>query len=372
MKVALTVPHLVKEFGGPAAKASHLAPALRRLGWDTEVLGCGEVEGATGLGTLGRFHSTPIPRRVRPIVRAVKSAHVVHILGYRDPVGTLAALWARRLSVPYVLEPVGMYGPKLRSHRVKAAYEAVLGSSIVANASLLVATSHIEQQDFEGGGVPPHRVVLRPNGMSVEDLLPLPVPGAFRRSLGIPDSARFVLTIGRISINKGLMGLVEAAAILENVFFAVAGPDNEDGTLQAMRRRVRELDLGHRFFILPGGVWGDEKRQALADADCFCLPSETESFGIAAAEAAGVGLPLVLSDRCGAVPWLLSDATKVFTFGRPDLLAEALQNLLEDKDSRAVAAARASALREELSWDAIALEQDAIYRRVTTQDQATR
>lgn len=364
MRVALTVPHLVREFGGPAAKAAHLARSLRRLGWETEVIGCGEAEGATSLGTIGHFHSTPVPRRVAPIMEAVRRADVVHILGYRDPVGTIAALRARRLSVPYVLEPTGMYGPKLRSHRVKAVFEGAFGASIISAASVMVATSYLEQQDLFDGGVNERRVVLRPNGVSVDELLPLPERGQFRRTLGIEPDAPLVLMIGRISLNKGLQGLLGAAASLEGVFFVVAGPDNEDGTLQSMQRKRKDLELADRFFIIAGGVWGEEKRQALADADCFCLPSETESFGIAAAEAAAVGLPVVLSDRCGVMPWLEGGATRSFRFGDTEGLIEALGSLLADPSSRDEAQRSASSLRELFDWDAIAAQQEAIYRRV--------
>ena len=366
MRVVLTVPHLVREFGGPATKATHLTNSLNRLGWETEVIGSGAAEGATGLGNLGHFHSTPIPRRVAPIQRAVRRADVVHILGYRDPVGTIAARSAKRAGIPYLLEPVGMFGPKLRSHQVKAVYEKLIGASIVAGADLLIATSRIEEEDFIAGGVEPDRVALRPNGVSVDDLLPLPPRGAFRSSVGIPMSAPFVLTIGRISINKGLLGLIRAAESMEGVHFVVAGPDNRDGTLQAMQRERVARKLEDRFTLLPKGVWRDEKKNALADADCFCLPSETESFGIAAAEAAALGIPTVISDRCGAAPWLMGERTKVFAFGDTLGLVDALRAFLDDLSGSRSSERSGSSIRKRLGWDAIAAQQVLLYEQVLT------
>src|SRR5207248_9910001 len=40
------------------------------------------------------------------------------------------------------------------------------------------------------------------------------------------------------------------------------------------------------------------------DADVFVLPSEGESFGMVAAEAASAGTPVIVTDRCGVAEFL--------------------------------------------------------------------
>ncbi|HET6150684.1 MAG TPA: N-acetyl-alpha-D-glucosaminyl L-malate synthase BshA [Polyangia bacterium] len=76
------------------------------------------------------------------------------------------------------------------------------------------------------------------------------------------------------------------------------GPDRE-----RIRDRVRDLDLiPHVQFLgervdLPG---------LLRDADLFLLPSESESFGLAALEAMSCGVPVVGS-RVGGVPEVVTD-----------------------------------------------------------------
>ena len=44
--------------------------------------------------------------------------------------------------------------------------------------------------------------------------------------------------------------------------------------------------LGSRLRVDARGLWEHEKFEAFAEADCFALPSQTENFGNAAAEAA--------------------------------------------------------------------------------------
>jgi hypothetical protein len=104
---------------------------LRNRGCEVEIVGCGEADGVTALPELGRFHGTPIPRNVKPLRSALRRADVAHIVGYRDPVGTLAARTARRLGRPFFLEPAGMHRRRLRSLAVKGIFEVALGRRIV-------------------------------------------------------------------------------------------------------------------------------------------------------------------------------------------------------------------------------------------------
>jgi hypothetical protein len=89
----MTVPSLDREFGGPVGKARSLAGALRARGYDVVLVGAGDPDGdrTVGLGRRGSFHATPIPRRLHPLRRLTSGADVVHVIGFRDPVGTVAA-----------------------------------------------------------------------------------------------------------------------------------------------------------------------------------------------------------------------------------------------------------------------------------------
>ena len=115
---------------------------------------------------------------------------------------------------------------------------------------------------------------------------------------------------------------------------------------------------------MPQGLWDEQKAQALADADCFCLPSESENFGTAALEAAGAGLPVVLSDRCGGAELLGPQASIVFDYGDVGDLALALRKVLDDSSAAGAAQAVAPALRESLDWATLAADQEHIYESI--------
>ena len=214
MRILITVPSLAREFGGPVGKAFALATALRDRGHAVRVAGAGdsEVPGAVALGRRGRFHGTPLPASLAPLRRAVGGADVVHVLGFRDPVGTVASFEARRRGIPLVLEPVGMLHPRVRSLTLKRAFDSTIGRLVRDGAATLIVTSSVEREDLARAGVDPERVRVRPNGVSFDGLWPLPERGPLRERLGIPTDVPLVVTLARLAAIKRLPSLVSAVS----------------------------------------------------------------------------------------------------------------------------------------------------------------
>jgi glycosyltransferase involved in cell wall biosynthesis len=85
---------------------------------------------------------------------------------------------------------------------------------------------------------------------------------------------------------------------------------------------------------------GAISRSALAleyvGADCFCLPTVQEGFGLAFAEAMAAGLPIVAC-RAAAVPELVEDGRTglLVTPGNTEELATAMESVLTNPALRA-------------------------------------
>lgn len=310
------------------------------------------------------FHATPIPRRWGPLTTAVRRSDVVHILGYRDPVGTMAALVAKRSAIPYLVEPAGMHKPRTRSVVLKVAFEKVLGRWLLDSASALIATSDLEAMELTAAGFASNRVVVRSNGVSVGRLLPLPPRGYFRATHGIPPDVPLILSLGRISRKKRLGHLAQALGRIRDAHGLVIGPDDQDGGLDDLLQARAEYGVVDRLTIIPRGIWGLDRAQLFSDADCFCMPSEAENFGTAAVEAAAVGLPVVISDRCGGAEWLHEDASIVFPYSDIGPLTRALQRVLHEESWKVRASQYSERLRTELSWPHVTAKQLAIYEQV--------
>jgi N-acetyl-alpha-D-glucosaminyl L-malate synthase BshA len=133
----------------------------------------------------------------------------------------------------------------------------------------------------------------------------------------------------------------------------------------AAERRLREAGLHDRVACLG-------KQEAFADllaaADVFLLPSETESFGLAALEALSCGVPVVASD-VGGVPEVVDDGETglLAPVGDVPAMAAAVLSLLRDPARRRAFGARARARTLERFRLEPAIDRyEAVYRRLTS------
>jgi N-acetyl-alpha-D-glucosaminyl L-malate synthase BshA len=96
-----------------------------------------------------------------------------------------------------------------------------------------------------------------------------------------------------------------------------------------LERLVRELGIGHDVIFL-GKV--RDTAHVLEISDVFLLPSETESFGLAALEAMAIGVP-VISSNTGGIPEVNLHGVSGFLsdVGDVDDMAENTLKLLTDK-----------------------------------------
>ena len=281
-----------------------------------------------------------------------------------------AARYARRHGVPLVLtahfHPIWSIEGGWVRHRIRGFYDRRLAGPVLAAAARVVVQSQEELRLLQSLRVPLPPVSILPPGYSP---LPAPTPDlpAFGTRHGVPGP--YVLFVGRLASNKGLLELVDAFATLRR-----AHPDanlvlvGEDGGMAReirARAKLREVD---RSVHLLGHVADDrDLAAAYRDAQLLALPSEYEAFGLVLLEALAQGCPVVAS-RTGGIPEFIPDgrAGLLVPPRSPAELAAALERLWTD---RTFAAALARYGRETVvpryTWDGLADRLDAVYREVT-------
>ena len=180
-------------------------------------------------------------------------------------------------------------------------------------------------------GVPSERLAVVPEPIDL---------GEWRRRFGAvvrePGTAPTVLSVARMYPRKRLEDLLRAAVVLRERIPAVRVRIVGEGP-ESARLRALHAELGLRDTVT---FIGEVSRQALAveyvRADCFCLPTIQEGFGIVFAEAMAAGLAVVAC-RAGAVPELVEDRRTGLLVNRhsPEELAMALETLLRNDGLRA-------------------------------------
>ena len=361
-------------FGGPIWMARELNEGLVRRGHSVEVMTTSLVDVRGGLTRRTRradvagvgvtYLATPLHYRWMGITPTLPvwlartpRPDVAHVFGFRDVVTTLVAGWCRRRGIPYVFEPLGMFRPRLRKVRFKQAFDATVARGVADGAALVVVTSEHERGEIAACGVDPDRVVIRGNGF------PPPRPRAdgdrpLRKALGL-DSEPVVLYVGRLAAGKGIELLLDAARALPDVHVALVGPDDGHGTAERVAAAETDPATAGRIHRL-GAV--ARPLDLYGDADVFVLASAGESFGMVAAEAASVGTPVIVSDRCGVAEFLGEDGAVVVPYdGRA--VTEAIGRVLRDDALRERLSAGALAAAAANSWDVVVERQEQLYRR---------
>jgi len=140
-----------------------------------------------------------------------------------------------------------------------------------------------------------------------------------------------VFFAGRISKEKGVDTLLEAAERLRKTRFVIAG---EGPPLDDYRRLVKDKGLSNVEFT--GYVKGDELDNLLKGSSCVVVPSVSyENLPLSILEAFALGKPVVGSDL-GGIPELVIDGVTghLFRSGDAESLASAVENTVGDESKR--------------------------------------
>jgi glycosyltransferase involved in cell wall biosynthesis len=383
------------EFGGPPVKVRALSEGLAQRGHTVGVLTADwgfekrvQIEGARiaaerspfgwrsnengvqaiYLPTWFRYRAISWNPAVKRYCRArLQNFDVVHIFGLYDLLGPAVAGACQVRKIPYVLEPIGMFVPIVRSFLLKTLYHFVWGRRMFEGASAVVATSDQEVKELETGGVPPGKIVLRRNGVEVPSSWP--ELGAFRRSHGISRDAKLILFLGRLSAKKSPDLLLQAIAKLpaeldgKTLQVVFAGPD-EGGMRAQLEGMAGQLGVRTRIQFV-GPLFGENKWAAYRDADVFVLPSQNENFGNTAAEAVAASTPVIVTEQCGIAPLLANEAGLVVRHDSASL-SEALARILGAEETRARLAAGCAQVTARLGWEEPVREMETLYARLAS------
>jgi glycosyltransferase involved in cell wall biosynthesis len=151
----------------------------------------------------------------------------------------------------------------------------------------------------------PTRHVI-PNGVHPARAASVPRAWA-RKRLGLSSSGPVLAHLGRITLQKNIIGLLDAfAVVLEReptAHLILAGSQNDRAYMRKVRRAHGALLRSGAVSLLPPVV---HVGTILSAADAYVSDSFFEGWSIAASEAAWNGLPLVLSD-CGSARELVGE-----------------------------------------------------------------
>jgi glycosyltransferase involved in cell wall biosynthesis len=312
MRVLHVIPSLALAHGGPSVALPVMERALTVAGVEVETLTTDDDGPGRRVAKLvgqpieengvrrwyfrkqSEFYKFSLPL-YRWLTREVHRFDLVHIHAvFAFP--SVAAAWAaRRSRIPYVIRPLGVlnrYGMTRRRALLKRVSVRAIEGPLLRDAAAVHFTSREEQTEVETLGWP-HQSAVIPLGLEP----PEPAMASIFRSRH-PEigNRRCILFLSRLDPKKNVECLLRAVAKIRSkhdLGLIVCG-DGEAGYKSLLKKLGEVLGLGDAV-VWAGHVDGEVKQSAFACAELFVLPSYSENFGIAAAEALMAGLPCVLS-----------------------------------------------------------------------------
>jgi len=192
------------------------------------------------------------------------------------------------------------------------------------------------------------QIALIPNGIDVDRFTRARAGfdrAQFLRSMGLPPDCMLVGSIGELRPLKRHDDFIRAAAMILSKFpethFVLAGLDTSASgeVRKQLEKVVVELGLKDCFYFLG---WLNDAEGLLCALDVFVSASETESFGLAIAEAMAASTAVVATETEGAKEVVEDQKTGLLVpIGSVEGIAKSVCELLEDAEKRREMGARA-------------------------------
>jgi glycosyltransferase involved in cell wall biosynthesis len=376
MKVLHVIPSIAPVRGGPSYAVLAMVKALRLQGIDAEIATTNDNSAElldVPLYQRCEYEQVPVwflPRFSPPMKEFIFSAaltqwlwqhmrdydilHTHYIFSYPS---TCAGVIARYQGIPYVVRTIGQLTPwaLAQSQQKKQIYSCLIERHNLNSAAAIHCTSTGEAEDVRQFGI--HTPTLN-LPLGVNPAIDLPASKQeIRRVFNISPKTLIVLFLSRLHYKKRPDLLLHACSqlALQNYdFHIIFAGSGEPDYLTYLNSLVVSLNLTSRI-SMADFVIGRDKERLLQGADIFVLPSFSENFGVAVAEAISYGLPVIVTPDVQIAPEIAAAKAGLVIDGEVDALSSAIAQLLTSPDLRRQLGENGKRLAtRRYSWNAIA------------------
>jgi glycosyltransferase involved in cell wall biosynthesis len=239
------------------------------------------------------------PRMILQVARLVQTLGIDILHAHEVKSDVIVYLANRLRRVAIVTTAHGWFGDSAKAR----AYIA-LDKRVARGYDRVIAVSRPIYDALRASGVPDAALRLLHNGIVTERYRRSATRGSLAEVVGRPLCGPVIVSVGRLSPEKGHADLIDALALAARqgcrVTTVLAGDGPDRARLEEQIRAHGLQDSVH----LPGYV--SEPQRVLNDADLMVLPSHTEGLPNAALEALMMEVP-VLATRVGGTPEVITD-----------------------------------------------------------------
>ena len=362
-------------YGGSGAVATELGLALARRGHEVHFITYDAPFRLRGYAERVYFHQVETRMGRYPLfdhypytlalaskqheVALREDLELLHV-HYAIPHATTAYLAREMLRGTRTLRVITtLHGTDITLVGQESSFYAITRFSIEQSDAVTAVSAFLKDETYRAFGCDGCDVRVIPNFVNLEEYRPAAEPS--RAGLAPPDH-KLIAHVSNFREVKRVKDVVRVFARIQRAMSATLlmigdGPDRPEAEQEAEELGVTEAV---RFL---GRL--DQVATLLQASDLFVLPSQTESFGLAALEAMACGAPVVAS-RAGGLPEVIDDGVNgiLEPVGSVEAMGRRAVELLRDPQRYAAMRAAAIAKARDFSSERIVPQYEALYQEV--------
>lgn len=362
-------------YGGSGAVATELGLALGRRGHEVHVISYAspfrlrnftehvffhEVD-LSGTYPLLEYFPYSLALAVKQHEVALREELDILHVHYAVPHAT-AAFLAKQMALPSrdLKVVTTLHGTDITLVGQERSFFTVTKFSIERSDAVTAVSEYLKEETYDAFGCMGCAIEVIPNFINPDDFHPGGKGGC--RTAFAPPGQKVLMHISNFRPVKRVPDAVRAFAAVRKVVPCVLvlvgdGPERPAAEAVAEELGVRD----HVVFLGKHNAVGD----LLRCADLFLLPSESESFGLAALEALACGVPVIASNVGGLPEVLLEDEAGVLVdVGDVEAMARGAVELLQDGERLRAASAAGVRVAGNFTVDRVVPRYEALYQSV--------
>jgi L-malate glycosyltransferase len=240
----------------------------------------------------------------------------------------------------------------------ESSFYGITKFSIEQSDGVTAVSSYLRDETYRAFGCVSCDVRVIPNFVNLQEYRP--AEAGCRTQLA-PAGHKVITHVSNFREVKRVKDVVRVFARIQRAMPATLvmigdGPDRVDAENEARELGVTDVRFLGRL---------DSVASLLQASDLFVLPSQTESFGLAALEAMACGAPVVAS-RAGGLPEVIDDGLNgiLEPVGSVEAMGRRAVELLRDPERHAMMRAEAIGKAQEFSADRIVPMYEGFYEEV--------
>jgi glycosyltransferase involved in cell wall biosynthesis len=355
MKILHVIPSLSSALGGPTQVALSIVKSIRNQGIDAEIV-------TTNHNGNNAILDVPLNQRLdyqgvpvwflpafsyslkEYIFSSALTKWLWHNIGNYDILDnhylfsyapTCAGAIARWQKIPYTVRTQGQLTPWAlkQSALKKQLYTTLIERYNLNQAAAIHCTTPGEVADLRKFGINTPTITL-PLGVESSQRL-LTAKAELYQQYNIPSERTTILFLSRLHYKKRpelLISSLQQVSQQNLNFHLIMAGSGEPEYVNYLQQLVNQANLKHHV-TFTGFVAGHLKHLCLQGSDIFALPSYSENFGIAVAEAMAAGLPVIVTPGVQIAPEIAAAQAGMIISDETEL-SQAILQLLASPERR--------------------------------------